>query len=260
MLNIALSDLWSSCCAWRLWTLLGWIDIRQRYARSKLGPFWLTISMGVLVVTLGVVYGNLFGQKVGEYLPTVAIGMVLWALFSGIVNDGCHAYIGSAGYIKQSATPKLLFMLQVSWRNVLIFLHNFIIIVVVMVVFGVRQWLDVWLFLPALVLFLLNAMWVGLIAGIVSARYRDLPQIISALLTVAFYITPIIFRPGMLAQHGWIVAYNPLAYLIELTREPLTGIAPAAHVWGVALAMALLGWLLALNVCNRCIRHIPFWV
>ncbi|MBN8744573.1 MAG: ABC transporter permease, partial [Thiomonas arsenitoxydans] len=71
-LRIALNDLTRSIFAWRLWSLLGWLEIRQRYARSKLGPFWLTISMGVLVGTMGVVYGSLFGVKLADYLPMLA--------------------------------------------------------------------------------------------------------------------------------------------------------------------------------------------
>ncbi|MBW4048622.1 MAG: ABC transporter permease, partial [Proteobacteria bacterium] len=62
-LRTASLDLLASLKSWRLWSLLGWLEIRQRYARSKLGPFWLTISMGVLVASLGVVYGTLFGQN-----------------------------------------------------------------------------------------------------------------------------------------------------------------------------------------------------
>lgn len=260
MLTIALSDLKQSGRAWRLWTLLGWLDIRQRYARSKLGPFWLTISMGILVGTLGVVYGSLFGQNLADYLPTVAIGVVMWGLFSGIVNDGCNAYIASSGYIRQSNTPKQLFILQTCWRNFLVFMHNFIIILVVVGAFGVKSWLPVALFVPALLVFLLNCIWIGTLVGIISARFRDLPQIISAFLTVAFYVTPIIFRPGMLGRHQWIVKFNPLSYLIELVREPLMGIAPDSVTWEVSVGMAVIGWVLTLNLTDRYIRRIPYWV
>ncbi|MDE2153978.1 MAG: ABC transporter permease, partial [Betaproteobacteria bacterium] len=64
-MGIAINDLFASLRSWRLWTLLGWLEIRQRYARSKLGPFWLTISMGVLVGTLGLIYGTLLGKPLG---------------------------------------------------------------------------------------------------------------------------------------------------------------------------------------------------
>ncbi|OYV37211.1 MAG: ABC transporter permease, partial [Thiomonas sp. 20-64-5] len=158
-LRIALNDLTRSILAWRLWSLLGWLEIRQRYARSKLGPFWLTISMGVLVGTLGVVYGSLFGQKLTDYLPLIATGIVMWGLFSSIVNEGSTAYINSANYIRQVNTPRLIYILQVAWRNTVIFVHNFIIVLVVLLIFGVKSWATLPLFIPGLVLFLLNAMW-----------------------------------------------------------------------------------------------------
>ena len=58
MLSDPLRDFSSALERWRLWSLLGWLDIRQRYARSALGPFWITLSMGVMVGSLGLVYGT----------------------------------------------------------------------------------------------------------------------------------------------------------------------------------------------------------
>ncbi len=260
-LRTASLDLLASLRSWRLWSLLGWLEIRQRYARSKLGPFWLTISMGVLVGTMGVVYGSLFGQKLTDYLPMIAIGIVMWGLFSGIVNEGCNAYIGGANYIRQVHTPRLIYILQAAWRNTVIFAHNFIIVFAVLLIFGVKSWATLPLFIPGLVLFLLNAIWMAALTGLLAARFRDLPQIVSALLQVAFYVTPILFNGGMLAgKHQWIVEYNPLAYLIDIVRQPLVGEAPAALTWGVAIGMAVVGWALALAFTGRYHKRIPYWV
>ena len=140
MFATALGDLRSSLAAWRLWCLLGWLEIRQRYARSTLGPFWLTISMGVIVGSIGVVYGTLFNQDIAVYLPMMGIGLVFWGLLTSIINESCMAYINSAGYIRQTATPKQLFMLQAGWRNFLIFLHNFLIVILLLAVFGSKNW------------------------------------------------------------------------------------------------------------------------
>lgn len=259
--RIALDDLTRSIFAWRLWSLLGWLEIRQRYARSKLGPFWLTISMGVLVGTMGVVYGSLFGQDLSNYLPMLAIGIVMWGLFSSIVNEGSTAYISSANYIRQVHTPRLIYILQAAWRNTVIFAHNFIIVLIVLLIFGVKSWATLPLFIPGLVLFLLNAMWMAAVAGLVSARFRDLPQIVGALLQVAFYVTPILFHGGMLSgKHKWIVEYNPLAYLIDIVRQPLVGEVPPAFTWELTIGMAVFGWLLALGMTGRYHRRIPYWV
>lgn len=260
-LYVASHDLIASLKAWRLWSLLGWLQIRQRYARSKLGPFWLTISMGVLVATMGVVYGTLFGQNLTEYLPMLAIGVVMWALFSGIVNEGSTAYIDSANYIRQVQTPRLIYILQVAWRNIVGFAHNFVIVLVVLMIFGVKAWTTLPLFIPGFVLFLLNAIWIAAFVALIAARFRDLPQIVSALLQVAFYVTPILFQGSMLkGRYDWIVDYNPLAYLIEIVRQPLTGTVPTGLTWVVAAGMAVLGWALALTITGRYHKRIPYWV
>ncbi len=257
----AIQDLTASLKAWRLWTLLGWLEIRQRYARSKLGPFWLTISMGVLVGTMGVVYGTLFSQRLSDYLPMVAIGLVIWNFFSSTLNEGSLSYIVSANYIRQVRTPRMIYVLQAGWRNFVIFLHNFVIVAIVLAVFGVNSWKVLPLIIPGLALLVLNTLWMASLAGLISARFRDLPQIVSALTQVAFYVTPILFSGQMLqGKHHWIVEFNPLAYLIDLAREPLLGVMPSPTTWAIGVFMAIGGWSLALLLTGRYHKRIPYWV
>ncbi|EKS9840263.1 ABC transporter permease [Burkholderia orbicola] len=260
MLTVAIADLKQSIVSWRLWTLLGWLEIRQRYARSRVGPFWLTISMGVMIGSLGVVYGTLFGQDMHAYLPFLAASLVMWGLLSQTIQDGSVAYINSASYIRQMATPKLIYMLQVVWRNLIVMTHNAVIIVVLLAVFGVKSWETLPLFIPGLLLYILNILWIAMTVGLLSARFRDLPQIISALLQVAFYVTPIIFRPNALNRYTFIVEWNPLAYLIDVVRGPLIGQAPSALTWGVTAGMAVAGWIVALWLTGRYVKRIPYWV
>lgn len=258
---VGVQDFVLSVQNWRLWTLLGWVDIRQRYARSKLGPFWLTISMGVLVTTLGVIYGGLFGQPLSTYLPMISIGMVVWALFSGIINDGCMMYVSGANYIRQMKTERHIYLLQVVWRNFIIFLHNLLIILVILLIYGTKNWSIVPLFVPGFLLLLLNASWLASFVGVFAARFRDFPQIVSSLLVVSFYVTPILFHGEMLAKkHKWVIEYNPLAYLIEVVRGPLVGHVPTALDWEVSAGMAIIGWLFVLSFLGRYRDRIPFWV
>ena len=84
--TLAFRDVIEGARAFRLWSMLGWQDIRQRYRRSTLGPFWLTISMGVLVAALGLLYAGLFKVNVSDYLPFVAVGFIVW----GLISDTSH--------------------------------------------------------------------------------------------------------------------------------------------------------------------------
>lgn len=259
-LRIATADLVASIRAWRLWSLLGWLDIRQRYARSKLGPFWLTISMGVMIGAIGLVFGTLLGQNMTDYLPMLSIGLVAWTMFSTTITEGCNAYISSATYIRQVNTPRLIYLFQALWRNFIIFLHNIVIVAVVLAIFGVKSWVTMPLMLPGLILLMLNALWMAVVVGVISARFRDLPQIVNSLMMMMFYVTPIMFTTSQLKKHEWIVTYNPFAYVIEVVRGPLMGEIPAAQTWIVAGVMALVGWLIALLLTGRFHKRIPYWV
>src|SRR5207253_3167869 len=115
-------------------------EIRQRYARSAAVPFWLTISMAVMIASIGRVYGTLFAHEPREYLPFLSVGLVMWFLLAQIVNEGSTVYIHSAHYIRQAATPKLLYVLQVVWRNLIILVHNFVIVIALLAIFGVKSW------------------------------------------------------------------------------------------------------------------------
>lgn len=257
---IGAADLLESIKLWRLWTLLGWLEIRQRYSRSKLGPFWLTVSMGIMVLSMGIVYGSLLGRPLKNYLPMLAIGVVVWALFSQIVSEGSNAYIMSANYIKQVKTPRLIYILQVSWKNLVIFGHNAIIILGVLFFTGLDGGASTLLFIPGLILLVLNATWLAGFSGIISARFRDFPQIIQALLQVAFFITPILFDAKMLGERDWIAKYNPLTYLISVVRDPLLGILPSAISWTISLSMAGFGWLAVFYLTGKYRKRIPYWV
>src|SRR6476661_5350769 len=64
-----------------LWAHLGWQDIKQRYRRSVLGPFWITIATGVTAIAMGGLYSKLFKLELSEHLPYVTLGVVIAIIF-----------------------------------------------------------------------------------------------------------------------------------------------------------------------------------
>src|ERR1700761_427272 len=85
----AVADVVGGARLWRLAWALGWLDIRLRYRGSMLGPFWLTISTGVMVAALGVLYSTLFKIELREYLPFLALSQVLWGFLAAVVSEAC---------------------------------------------------------------------------------------------------------------------------------------------------------------------------
>jgi ABC-type polysaccharide/polyol phosphate export permease len=256
----AMDDLLEGLMRWRLWGLMGWQDIRLRYRRSMLGPFWLTISMGIMVGALGFLYGSLFKVPLESYLPFLTLGILVWNLISGLITDGCTALSASEGMIKEVRLPYSLYVLRAIWRNIIMFGHNIVVYLVVAVIFGIKPSLATMLIVPALALLVVNAVSFGLLVAIVCARFRDVPQIIASLLQVMFFMTPIIWQPELLKDRPFLVDSNPFYHFVEIVRAPMLGQPVASETWLYVGVVTVLGWLLALVFLGRYRRFIPYWV
>ena len=248
---------------WRrrdLWGTIGLHDIRQRYRRSVLGPFWITISMGIMIAALGVLYGAIFQQPLDIYLPYLAAGFIVWNLISGLILEGSQAFISAEHVMRQLAAPSSIYCYRVIWSNVISFLHNIWIFAIVAIWFGSPiKWTIFWA-IPALALLLINGLWLGLLLGLLSARFRDVPLIVSSVVQVMFFITPVIWRPDMLPDRAMILDFNPFYHLLEIVRAPMLGYAPSLEHWAAALVVTVFGWLAALFFYTVYRWRIVYWV
>src|SRR5205085_5798388 len=184
----AVADLLEGFRLGELGSTLGWHDIRQRYRRSIVGPFWLTLSMGIMVAGLAYLYAGLFGQNAEGYLPYVATGMIVFSLISTIATEGSSVFISSASLILQLRAPLSIYIYQMLWRNLLIFAHNISIYVIVLLFVKIDLGWNFFLAFVGLALVLLNGVWLGLTLGGLSARFRDVPLIVASVMQVAFFL------------------------------------------------------------------------
>ena len=165
---------------WRTRVRLGWNDILQRYRRSVLGPFWLTTSTAIMVIALGVVYAELFNQAIDDFLPFFCVGLLVWNLMASYLTEGGTLFTGSESYIKQISLPYSVYVYRSSWAKLIIFAHNFVIYIGVLIYFRIWPGAVGLLAIPGLAIVVLNGTVANLTIGIVSARFRDIPQVIAS--------------------------------------------------------------------------------
>lgn len=261
-LAIAWRDLAEASRRHSLTRLLGEQDIRQRYRRSALGPFWLTISMGVLIGAIGVVFGKAFGAPMAEFLPSVSAGIIIWTFMSAVVSEGCTSFIASHSIIKQLPIPLSVHVLRTLWRNVLMFAHNMLIFPIVLLIVGKPIGLVALWSIPGFLLAAFNMTWIALLLATICTRYRDMPQMVTSLIQVMFYVTPVIWLPGAVSGFAanYILDLNPAYHLLEIVRAPLLGTMPTAANWGASIIMAIAGATTALMFFGRYQRRIPYWL
>lgn len=260
-LERAADDLLRGLRLWRTWLALGWHDVRQRYKRSVLGPLWITLSMGITVAALGVLYARLFAQPIDTYLPFVALGFIVWGLVSGLLLDACAVFVSAESYIRQIRLPLSFYVFRMVWRNLIVFAHNLLIFVVVVALMPVDVGWHMLLALLGLLLIALTGVWAGLLVGMVCTRYRDVPQLVASVVQVSFFLTPIVWQPGQLARSTWVVGVNPFFHFVDIVRAPLLGVdLPTPASWITAAAVTLVGALVTFLVFARYRYRIAYWV
>jgi lipopolysaccharide transport system permease protein len=258
--RLARQDLIDGFRLWRLAGTLGWLDIRLRYRGSMLGPLWLTLSTGVMVAALGILYAALFNMDLHDYLPFLALSQVLWGFISTLVADACMCFTQSEGVIRSIRMPFSLQALRTLWRNLLVLGHNIIVIVVVFAIFNEWPGWGGLFALPGLALWAVDAVAVCLMLGSVCARFRDIGPIVASVMQIAFFVTPIIWKSTQVGRHAWILPVNPFYSLIEVVRRPLLSEPMSLTVWVAALGYSVvlcgLTWLVFMRARSR----LAFWL
>lgn len=243
-------------------TTLGWQDVMARYRRSVIGAFWLTINKSVLIAAIGLVFGTLFRQPMAQFLPHLAIGLILWSFISACLTGACSSFINQKGIILQINLPLYTHLMRDMWNEIIILCHNIVIVPVLLVVFRIGVSWPVLLVIPGALLLIANLGWMCLILSVVCTRFRDVNQIVQNSLQVLFYLTPIIWNANLMPDRvpRWLLQVNPFFHMLEVIRAPIEGIVPGNTSWIYLLVMSILGWAIALPFYGFFRRRIAYWL
>lgn len=261
--KMAQQDILDGLKKWPIWLMLAYQDIKLRYRRSVLGPFWLTLSMAITVYSMGFLYSHLFHIELAHYFPFLVAGMLSWSLISTVVIETIDGLSASDGFIKQIKLPYTLYIHRIVARNVLIFFHNIFVIIPIYLIFHANVSVNAktLLVIPGLALIYFNAICYGLILGMIGARYRDVSQIIKSLVQVVFFITPVMWSPEVLkGVNRYIADANPFYAFLELIRAPLLGTYPSALNFGMVAFMSVLGGMMAFKMLVKYRARIVYWL
>lgn len=246
----------------RLSFFLGWQDVRLMYRRSVLGQFWITLSMAITFVAVGVVFGLIFNHPVVEYMPFLASGLMFFAFFTAILNEGAISFISAEPFIRQLPLPPIVHYLKTIWKNVFVLLHNAVALVILLIVFPQGVSTATLLVVPGLLLSGTAIGGLGLGIAMLSTRYRDIPQIVSAVTQISFYLTPIVWLPSSLPGQAQtiILSINPFYHLLEVVRAPLLNQYPSWSAWATALGLAIVFLAIGTGAYQWKRRQLAFWV
>jgi len=257
----AVADIVGGARLWRLAWALGWLDIRLRYRGSMLGPFWLTISTGVMVGALGFLYSALFKINLHDYLPFLALSQVLWGFLAALVSEACTTFTDAEGVIRSVRMPFFVFSMRALIRNGIALGHNIVVIVVVFAIFSMWPGWEALMAIPGLMVWTLDGLALTLLLGAFCARFRDIQPIVNSVMQIGFFMTPVIWKPEQLGPSGIEkLALNPFFDLLEIVRGPILGSNIAVTTWvgalGYSAVLCAISWAFFVRARGR----ITFWI
>lgn len=243
-----------------VWNSLAFADIRSKYRLSTMGSLWITMSTGALAVGIGVLYGQFFGQDVSKYLPYFAAGYIVWIFASSIISESSTVMIEASGLIKGTSLPIVFHVLRMIQRHLIIFAHNFLVVIAVWIYFkwpiGPSAMLAVF-GLACCYLFMVGA---SIIIAILCVRYRDIPPLVSALTQFLFFASPVIWYPEQLKFGSIVLTLNPINYFLATIRDPLLDRTLNVGNFIVAPLLAVVSLALGALFYIRYRGRIAYWI
>lgn len=256
-----LRDLGDGLARSQMWRSFAWNEIQKRYRRSLLGLAWIVVSYYIFVLAISIFFAGFSAKRGEDFVAYVAIGYAGYTYLIANIMDGCGVFKSARTWIKSTPLPYSTHIYKNAARSLFVFGIQLTAAIVILPFLGWRPSWIMWQAIPALMLFVINALWLQLFFGLLATRWRDVSHLFTAVTRILFFTTPILWvydeRTGL---RKLLAGFNPLTHFLEVFREPLMGKPAALESWLVVLGCTVVGWALALFVASRMQRRLPFWV
>jgi ABC-type polysaccharide/polyol phosphate export permease len=232
----------------------------NRYKNTALGAFWVTATTMLMITGLSILYGKILGADLKFFFPYVATGVIVWGLISTLVNDGAAAFILGASVFNQTPVAKSVFAFRAVGLAFLTFSFRVALIAVVLALTATApSIMGVLLALCGLVIIAWTGFWFTLLFGTIGLRFRDVGELIAAVMTISFLLTPIFWQPSRLGEYAWAVNFNPFYHYINIVRGPLLGLESVGLSFVVTIGISILLSLASAFVFGQFARRLSYW-
>lgn len=210
---------------------------------------------------MALTFGSLFGQSLDTYLPYLVASIACWNFISAIVSEAPMSLVRGQSIIVAYPLPLSTQTLRMICDKALLFLHFMVVYVLVVLVMRYNvNIVNLLMFIPAVAIYVVFALGVGMGLGVVGARYRDVAPAVGSIMTMAFLLTPVFWNKSTIGNNRWIVDLNPLFHLLEVGRNPLLGKPVDPQQWLAAIGIALTTLFLGGCLYAGMRRRIYYWL
>lgn len=245
-----------------IWTLVQ-RDLKVRYRRSAIGFLWTMLQPLLMLLVLNIVFRQLFRFEVKNYPVYVLAGLLFWNFFQQTIVSSMKSLKGNAIILKKLPVPLAVFPIATVISGLVNLSFAFVPLFAILLATG-HPVTPALLFLPVAILvaaiFTLGA---GLILSPLAVFFSDVIELVTVVMLMLFYLTPVIYPKSIAADTDffWAVRFNPIRSILEIFRDPIYyGKLPPLDHFSLSLVIAVV--LLAIGVVafRKSSDRIPFYL
>jgi ABC-type polysaccharide/polyol phosphate export permease len=257
----AIADIKKSLLIKHVWTNLAILEIKSSYKRTILGPFWIVITTFVLIFAMGPLYSYIFKIKFEDYFLYIVCGFTFWEFIKQNILEATKIFPESNGIILSQPFPISLYIFKSLYKNIIIFLHNLIVVIPTVFFFNNNISFNTFFFFTiGAAINCITIFFLSLIISIICTRYKDMAQIIVSILTVMFFLTPILWTVDMAGERAFFVYGNIFFIMIDVIRLPLISSNIPVNSLIALVALNLIIIPLSLYIFGKFKSKIAYWV
>lgn len=247
---------------YKFWSVYGLNDVKAKYRRTKLGQWWITISIALFILIIGVLLKENFYSDFDLYLVYLSAGYIAWLFLQDCVISSCNTLIQSKQFLLQNNWPVTVFIFRIIYREIIVLLHHSVLLLGIFIWFGHFPGLiNTILSLCGLIFVIFTTIWVCLILSILCLRYTDLASLMQSLMRFFFFATPIFWVDRNLSGYGeLIILFNPFSYFISIIRDPLMGYDFPYEAWFIAIIISIAMFFISLITLYFTKKKISYWL
>ncbi len=254
-------ELTKSAPLWRIWGLATIYRVVLSYRRSYFGTLWIPVSLILIVIAKGVLFGGILNVQIERMMPNVALGLLLWRLYAGILVSSCSAFSVFKRDFESGYYPLFTPILNAIVKELFIFAHGLLPMIAITLYF-ITPTLSAFLYLiVGMMLAIFAILPIGFVLATISTRYRDIADLIKSTMRVIYFLTPVIWLPEMATgPYSWALTLNPFFHLIEIIRDPLAGQPIDPMNWVFVFVIGSVCWMMVAYIYHSYGRRILLWL
>lgn len=238
-------------------------DLESKYKGSVLGNLWPVLNQLAMLLIYTYVFSIVLRVKANmAELPGGQIGFGMW-LFAGLLPWGAfmngflqasESVVNQSNLVKKVVFPLTLLPLVPICSGFIESLLGFVLLIVVVGIGANALHATLWLFPFILLTHFLFTAGLGYLVAALTVFLRDIPQSLRVLISLWFYLTPIVYPPDLIPEpwKDWVLAFNPMAAIVQIYRDIiLVGRIQHGMEWGVTTLVAVVLFYVGLNLYRR---------